>query len=165
MLIQGSLAARIGAFEQHANAFAHFAGGFIGKRDGENRAARNALLNQVGDTIRDDARLASARARQDKDWPIDGEHSLALLGIQVIKNIHLSENLCWFGPCGECILAERIRVSKPAQKICFPQVVLRRNAEDQCVAGPRSISKKNRGFGSFMKARSGTSTRASGIQS
>jgi hypothetical protein len=90
--------ASIGAFEQHANAFAHFSRGFIGKRDGENRAARNALLNQVGDTIRYDARLAGACARQDKDWPIDGEHSLALLGIQVIKNIHLFENLCWFGP-------------------------------------------------------------------
>src|SRR6202049_626491 len=54
---------RIGAFEQHANTFAHFSGGFIRKRDSENGAARNALLNQVGDTIGADASLVCARAR------------------------------------------------------------------------------------------------------
>ena len=90
--------ARVGAFEQCPNAFAHLVGGFIRKGDGENRAARNALLNQGGDAMRDDPRLAGARARQDEDWPIDGEHSFALLGIQFIENIHLSENLSWYSP-------------------------------------------------------------------
>ena len=65
------------------------------------------MLDQIGDAIGDDARLAGAGARQDEDRPIGGEHGFALLRIQAIKNIHLSENLCWFGPGGECILAER----------------------------------------------------------
>src|ERR1700680_2584567 len=137
--------ARIGAFEQHANTFAHFSGGFIRKRDSENGAARNALLNQVGDTIGDDARLAGARAGQDEDWPIDGEHSLALLGIQVIKNIHLSDKISagsalWRRHFSRADTSEQTR-----RKIVFNRYCFHRKPKGQCVAEPRSISKKNRG--------------------
>src|SRR5438445_457173 len=84
--------ARIGAFEQHPNAFAHLTGGLIRKGDRENRAAPNTLLDEISDAMGDHARLAGAGASQNEDRPIGGEHSFALLRIQVIENIHLSES-------------------------------------------------------------------------
>ena len=113
--------ARIGALEQHANAFAHLVGGLICKSDGENRRARNALPDEIGNAMGDDPRLPGTRAGQNEDGPIAGEHSFALLGIQTIENIHLSENSCWFRPRGECILPERSEVSKPAPQILYWQ--------------------------------------------
>ena len=100
--------ARVDALEQHANAFAHLAGGFIRKRDGENRAARSALLDQVRNAMCDDTRFACARTCQNEYRPIGGEHSFALLWIEVFENIHFQGS----GPGGECILAERSKGSK-----------------------------------------------------
>ena len=41
-----------------------------------------SLQDQVGDAVRDHARLAAARAGQDQHGPFGGQHGLALLGVQ-----------------------------------------------------------------------------------
>ena len=71
--------------QQVADALLHHAGGFVGERDGENRAARNAHFDQVRDAIGDDARLAGARAGQNQQGTFGCEHSFALAFVQFVE--------------------------------------------------------------------------------
>jgi hypothetical protein len=70
------------ARDDGADAFLHFAGGFVGERDGENVVGRNAALNHVRDAKSDDARFAGARAGEDEDGTFDGLGGLPLLRVK-----------------------------------------------------------------------------------
>ena len=65
----------------------HLAGGLVGEGDGEDVAGADALLQQVGDAARDDARLAAAGAGQDEQRPFDVRDGLALGGGQVGQQV------------------------------------------------------------------------------
>ena len=50
---------------------AHFVGGLVREGQGENVLAGDSLLQQPGDAMRDDARLAAARPGQDQQRPVE----------------------------------------------------------------------------------------------
>ena len=54
------------------NAFAHFAGGFIRERDGEDVPGRDATGGHIGDAAGDGAGFARAGAGEDEEGAIDG---------------------------------------------------------------------------------------------
>ena len=53
-----------GGREDFLDALAHLGGGFVRKCERQNRPSRHALLHEVRDPPRDDARLARARRSQ-----------------------------------------------------------------------------------------------------
>ena len=58
----------ISAPQSFVEARAHLAGGLVGERHGEDAPRRDALArDEVGDAIRDDARLAAAGAGEDEE--------------------------------------------------------------------------------------------------
>ena len=62
---------------------AHLARGFIGKGNGEDRARLSAtLLDQPGDAVGEHARLATAGAGKDQQWPIVRGHCRPLRRVQ-----------------------------------------------------------------------------------
>ena len=81
-----------------ADAFSHLVGGLIGEGDGQDGTAGHALLDQMGDAIGDDARLAGARAGQNEDRTVGGEDSFTLLRIQAIQIIHWQKIHAGLGP-------------------------------------------------------------------
>ena len=79
------------ADQQVADAFLHLPGGLIRERHRKNRAAGNALIDQVGDAIRDGARFARPGAGQNQYRSFNGCCSFALPGIQFVKECHDGE--------------------------------------------------------------------------
>ena len=64
--------------------FSHLLGSFVCERYGENGIRRHAsLLDEIGDAMRNHARLARASTCQQKDRSIDRSNSLLLLGIHI----------------------------------------------------------------------------------
>ena len=80
--IGGALAARA---QKIVDAFLHHVGGLVGKRDGENGAWWNAPLEQMGDAIGDDARLAGSRAGQDEQRSFGCEYGFALALVELVE--------------------------------------------------------------------------------
>ena len=67
--------------QQSFHAGAHFSGGLVGEGDGENLVLlRESLGEEIGDALRDDARLARSRAGEDQQRAVNMEHRLALFG-------------------------------------------------------------------------------------
>ena len=73
------------------DALAHFAGGLVGERDGEDVAGTDALLQEPGDAARDDTRLTAAGAGEDEQRTLEVSDGLALgrcqIGKQVIRHV------------------------------------------------------------------------------
>jgi hypothetical protein len=67
--------------KKRGHAFLHGAGGFVGKRDGENRVGQHAEIEKVSDAVGDDTRLAGASASQDQQRAAGGFDSFALAWI------------------------------------------------------------------------------------
>jgi hypothetical protein len=67
ILVPGSGFRVPGFRDELADAFLHFARGFVGEGDGENVSRGNAALDHVADPERDDPRLAGAGAGENKD--------------------------------------------------------------------------------------------------
>ena len=65
---------------QLVHALDHLAGGLVGEGDGEDGLRHHAqVLDQMGDAVGDDARLAAARAGQDQHRAVGGFDGFALL--------------------------------------------------------------------------------------
>jgi hypothetical protein len=60
------------------DAVPHFVGGFVGESQRQNLPRGNSLMEEVGNAVRDDARLAAARTGQNQQRPFDMFHRLAL---------------------------------------------------------------------------------------
>ena len=62
---------------------AHFLGGLVGEGDGEDLVGlRVAVGDEVRDAMRDDARLARARAGEDQQRAVDVQDRFALFGVE-----------------------------------------------------------------------------------
>ena len=78
-------------FEMRFHARAHFTCRFIGESDGQDREWRDLISSDdVRDTVRDDARLAAARAGKDQERSFGGSDGFTLWGIETGKKIHLN---------------------------------------------------------------------------
>jgi hypothetical protein len=71
-----------GSSEQLARALAHLLRGLVRERDRQDRARIHPRLHQPRQPVRDDARFAGARARQDEQGAFLMQDRLALLGVQ-----------------------------------------------------------------------------------
>ena len=56
----------------------HLVGRLVGEREGQDLRRPDAAFEQVGDAMRDDARLAAARPGQHQQRPVAVRHGLAL---------------------------------------------------------------------------------------
>ena len=74
-----------GPGNEFGHSFLHFARGLVREGHGHDVPGRDALPDQMGDAMSDDARLARAGAGQHKRRPFCREDSLALLRIQVVQ--------------------------------------------------------------------------------
>lgn len=74
--------------QETVDALFHHLCGLVGKRDRQNGVTRHALLDQMRYTIGDDAGLARARARQDKQRPFGGDNGFALPFVQFVEDWH-----------------------------------------------------------------------------
>ena len=61
----------------------HFAGRFLGERDGEDALRLRAAADQLGDAIGDDPRLAGARAGEHQQRPAERPHGVELRRVQI----------------------------------------------------------------------------------
>ena len=76
---------RIAAY-QFVDALGHFGSGFVGKRDGHDRVRHYThMLDQVGDAVRDHARLPAARPGQYQDRAFGGFDGFALLRVELVE--------------------------------------------------------------------------------
>ena len=71
------------------DAAVHFVGRLVGEGQRQDLAGRNAVPQQVGDAVRDDAGLAAAGPGQDQQRPVDVLDGLALGGGQVVETADL----------------------------------------------------------------------------
>ena len=72
--------------QQGLEAVAHLGGGLVGEGDGEDAVGAHAeILDDVGDAVREHARLARTRAGEHEQRPLGGEHRLALLRVERIQ--------------------------------------------------------------------------------
>ncbi len=70
--------------QQLIHALGHFAGGLVGKRDGQDRVGRDILLlDQPGDAVRNHAGLARSGPGQDQQRTLGGLDRSALFGIEM----------------------------------------------------------------------------------
>ena len=65
----------------------HLVGRLVGEGQGQDLRAGDALLQQVGDAMRDHARLAAARPGQNQQRAIDMLHRLELGGGERFENV------------------------------------------------------------------------------
>ncbi len=68
---------------ERLDALTHLAGGLIREGDGQDVAGPNALLKQIEDAARDDARFAAAGAGEDEQRSLEVRHRLALRRRQI----------------------------------------------------------------------------------
>ncbi len=77
------------ALEQRAHAVAHLFGSLVGEGHRQHLIERCvALLDEMGDAVRDDARLTGAGAGQDEQRPVDVLDGRALFGVQGGEEVH-----------------------------------------------------------------------------
>ena len=71
--------------DQRLDARTHFFRRFVGEGDGKNLVVlRVAFRQEVGDALRDDARLARAGAGKDEQRAVDVQDGVALFGIETL---------------------------------------------------------------------------------
>ena len=76
------------AAQQALHALTHLLRGFVREGDGENVPGRHAFFaDQVSDAIGDHARFAGAGTRQNQQRAVGGEHSFALLVVELGKEL------------------------------------------------------------------------------
>jgi len=69
--------------DKPTDALAHLGSGFVGKRNGQNRVGRNAMIvDQMSDAMGDDSGLTRPSPGQDQDRPINGLGGFPLLRIE-----------------------------------------------------------------------------------
>ena len=74
---------------QRLDPLAHLLRRLVGERDREHLVRlRVAVADEIGDAIRDDARLARAGAGKDEQRPITMQHRFALFRIQFVEEVH-----------------------------------------------------------------------------
>ena len=72
--------------QQLIHALGHLPGGLVGKSDRQDRIGRDIfLLDEPDNAVRNHARLARSRPRQDEQRPLGGFDRSALFGIEMIK--------------------------------------------------------------------------------
>ena len=72
--------------EQGPQALAHLGGSLVGERNGQDLPGPHALVgDHVGDAVREDARLARARAREHEQGAARALHGLALGGVEALQ--------------------------------------------------------------------------------
>ena len=71
--------------DEGLDAFAHFAGGFVGEGDAEDALGRDAELHESGDAIGDDAGLSGARTGEDEEGSAGVGHGFGLFWIEYGK--------------------------------------------------------------------------------
>src|SRR5690606_18282528 len=77
------------AWDQTLEALAHLTGGLVGEGHRQDARGVHALVHhQVGDTVRDDARLAAARAGEDHQRALCVQHGLALRWVHALEVDH-----------------------------------------------------------------------------
>ena len=75
--------------EQRLDARAHLLRGLVGEGDRQDAIRRaDVAADEVGDAVRDDARLARARAREDQERAVGLKNSFLLFGIEGGEKIH-----------------------------------------------------------------------------
>ena len=85
--------------EQLLDTRPHLLGGLVGERDGKDRRRVGvALADEVGDAVRDDARLAGAGARQDQDGAVRLQNRLLLFRVEAGNEIHVAGRPVEAGP-------------------------------------------------------------------
>ena len=78
---------RYRAADEGLDARLHLAGSLVGKRDREDIPRRNVVLgDEVGDAVREDARLAAPGSGEYEQGAFVVQHGLALRGVQCIEN-------------------------------------------------------------------------------
>ncbi len=73
------------AAQDPAGPFAHFLGGLVRERDRDDRARVDAGFHQTRQAVRDDPRLARARAGENEERPLLVEDRRLLLGIEALE--------------------------------------------------------------------------------
>src|SRR5215472_295687 len=77
------------ALQQGGHPIAHLAGGFIGESHRQDGRWRHmARRNDMGDSVRNDARFSAASAGQYQQWAFGVSYGLTLLRVQPLKEIH-----------------------------------------------------------------------------
>ena len=72
--------------EESVDSLGHLGGGLVGEGDGEDGVGADAaLLDEVGDAVSDDARLAGAGAGEQQHGAVDGLNAFLLLRIHVVE--------------------------------------------------------------------------------
>ena len=72
--------------DQFFDALAHFRGGFVGESHRQDGFRHDAhVLDQIGDAVGDDARLAAARSGEDQHRAFGSFDGLALLRVELIE--------------------------------------------------------------------------------
>ena len=69
--------------QQRAGPLLHFAGRFFGERDGQDPLGLDAVADQLGDAIGDDARFAGAGSGENQQRPLKRSHCIKLGRVQV----------------------------------------------------------------------------------
>ena len=75
--------------QKRFDAGAHFLGGLVRERDGENLAGLRVMVaDQIRDAAGDDPRLPRSGAGQDEQRPVDVKNRFALFRIEGFEEIH-----------------------------------------------------------------------------
>ena len=74
--------------DELGDAPAHLVGGLVGERDREDRRRRNALVDEVGDAMREHPRLARSGAGDDEQRPAAMDDGIELVGVEPGKRVH-----------------------------------------------------------------------------
>ncbi len=74
---------RLSFAEHFASPLLHLGGRLVGERDGQDSLRGSAMADQFGDAVRDNARLARARAGEDEKRAGERLHRFALRGIEM----------------------------------------------------------------------------------
>ena len=86
------------------DALPHLRRRLVGEGDGEHAVGgRDALSDQIRDAMRDDARLARPRAREDQQWSCRVLNGGLLFGIEGGEEIHFASDQ-WSVVSGRCRL-------------------------------------------------------------
>ena len=87
------------------DALAHLGGGFVGEGHRQNGFRHHAhVLDEIGDAVGDDARLAAARAGEDEHRALGSFDGLALLRVELIE-----KRQCGSGSGGDGSILQGIR--------------------------------------------------------
>src|SRR5262249_44057673 len=87
--------------QNSGDALAHLPGRLVRERDRQDPARMNSPSDQVGDSVRDDTRLATTRPGQDEERPVPVKDRFLLNGVEP------GEKGCDVGPGSRCARVRR----------------------------------------------------------